>query len=1618
MPTKSTPSGPPKRRGRPPGTKNPPGAKVGRPRKNLNTQAATVSKAAKDSEPAAKKPKTSHPTTSGQAQLARAGKAEQEVRGIRGAGSDEPAVEFRRTAFRVDLTNEDSDQDDTGNAPGPPSTCPTSPLSTRTSLAPSPPSSAQPTPAIEPVQLPGSRAQPSGIPLEISHEEHEDTVRPPALLPEDTVPANIRTDIFVQYDAGTAEHEPPSSAAGLDATVNLATLVLNNDDTYSANETGEESLDDVLDDAGPGATPEEDVCMDDIDDEEYIEGHQHREGSQTTGIENRTTWQSQPRSSIPTWLASRYDSLCDTLSQQCRSNSSRMPTCYASGTFELAPPAPIFSTRHHAQLSPSLFYGVRFFIWLPHLFGRIPCPQCKKAGRFRDNGSPVLLQCLGWPQAPRRAVDIEENVFIVGYRYRCTHDSCKKTFLSWSHSILEVLPPLLSSHFTFHCTRRCALTDRLVALLRHMFQHGIGPSPFTNIIRTFHVRRYEQLALQYLEAVKLRLNSPVLSIGVRPERFSAWDDRNGFAGYVPSATFFTGFYNQYIEGHAPEIDKQMSMLSARFLAIDHSHKLVKHLSKVNGESVCGALHSTVNEYGEMCAAVLTPTKAHDQFMPVLAAIPHSLRAYGHDDVQLVFTDNPRADKPELERAIPSLTYNVHPILPPNSLVSLEVPTDWAVYDLNTDFRIRNSLNSILEDLQKLPAETCLDVAVDMEWPVDLAQGIHGKVAILSIAYEQSILLVHTSIYENGGHLNLPPPLLTFLRSSRIRKLGVHVKGDLTRLFNDCGFSAATDQAFVGATEIGALAKLRGLCSRASISLVDLTALILKRHLPKDESIRVSTGWDNKELSVAHRTYAALDVYAVWSLYQTLSNMTAMAQPVTKDSSPGTPVRLLSRDGSSIVALGVVAPDRPKQFAGVNVTQTRVIVNITSILQSGYLIRNDLIKSSKETSLAQFATTTPFGLLCYLKDLQRCDVIPDPLTPLQSSPLPPTSYQTSPPQDNEVTISELSSDGSRNTIDDEASLAEEQHLSDSEADPFSALRADTLLAEISSLTYKESAIHSRVLGDLWHVTDQVKVSQKHGIHAPYKRALRDALLIVDPEDKAAVEVVLERRGVKFSDMVLWKSDWVWKRVKRLVPCATILFQRVSEVFKTYGPLKDAKTGKPLFKGEDQWQQARNILENIRMGLYSDPPDISLYTVRGQDKDGLTVYRCMRGTNSVEGGIHQNIIRYFGAFNASPRLSVNLIRDYCLMHNLRVGTLNRTGKPYRGSFDIWTRNRLAQLADVTRVAFAPETVEKSVIGWVNGRDYASSNEVFGILPLPPSTRQKLGLLPYNEALAKGENIKHANLAKQQNSTYAILPVHTSHERHLYRLIRRQYDGLFTQRSQPDWVALAMLWSTHCDGVKVFYKLPEHLKSYHKRWLEIRNEEDSIESSREAYEAIRKALEADSRRIPAIPVAERTTISEEISPLSRITHHDEHDLEVSEWQVANALGQHSRMQESRLFKYMPDNPSAQPTVTAYSSSNDKGKKRAAGCLDEGAASASSLKLLNSTVVDPATGRTVAIPVKRRAPRKCKHCHRGDCVGAFRSRPCQYSTASTSADSSSGTAAAGPGPSSMAMSMFRFKM
>ncbi len=132
---------------------------------------------------------------------------------------------------------------------------------------------------------------------------------------------------------------------------------------------------------------------------------------------------------------------------------------------------------------------------------------------------------------------------------------------------------------------------------------------------------------------------------------------------------------------------------------------------------------------------------------------------------------------------------------------------------------------------------------------------------------------------------------------------------------------------------------------------------------------------------------------------------------------------------------------------------------------------------------------------------------------------------------------------------------------------------------------------------------------------------------------------------------WK--WIHHRCKRVIPPPEELYPLVEQVFRTYGPLKDSKTGQPLFNAA-AWAVAKNILDLISKGYLSDPPGVALYRVQKIDKKhgGLPIYQCLRGTNWTEGGVHTHLRARLPTSGASIEHVQASLDDFILIHNLKV------------------------------------------------------------------------------------------------------------------------------------------------------------------------------------------------------------------------------------------------------------------------------------------------------------------------------------------------------------------------------
>lgn len=281
------------------------------------------------------------------------------------------------------------------------------------------------------------------------------------------------------------------------------------------------------------------------------------------------------RSSKPSWLSIEYKQLRERLNEEMRCNTSHAPTCYDRKSFYEGVDCPFLAARVTYQLDAAIFYQPQFFIWLPHcLVDRIPCPACLEARRQPMSGPTVYLQKHGFTDRCRQVVDINRNVYIVGYRYLCGHPDCKRVYQSWSPAILNVLPPAIARSFEFRLTYRSGLSRQLTILLRNSFRSGIGPDQFTTMIESFHYQRFDELRAQFLEMVLDRSTRGSLSqfwTAIKP--FSCFGDPDGYAGFVPSAMYFGRFYDMLVEESSREIHQMIASLPADVLKQDHSFKV-------------------------------------------------------------------------------------------------------------------------------------------------------------------------------------------------------------------------------------------------------------------------------------------------------------------------------------------------------------------------------------------------------------------------------------------------------------------------------------------------------------------------------------------------------------------------------------------------------------------------------------------------------------------------------------------------------------------------------------------------------------------------------------------------------------------------------------------------------------------------------------------------------------------------------------------------------------------------------------------------------------------------------------------------------------------------------------
>ncbi|KAF7377554.1 3'-5' exonuclease domain-containing protein [Mycena sanguinolenta] len=1141
------------------------------------------------------------------------------------------------------------------------------------------------------------------------------------------------------------------------------------------------------------------------------------EQAENTAGDLRPSPPSRSRRKLPDWLQTQFD---EKLRLASIRNSDGLPRLYEHDkTFWFPVEDPYFALQHTTSLSPQKMFHARFFLWDPAaLLGsaRIPCPNCR-SGLNRHCPIP----------RPRRCVDLNDSFWVIGYRYicpSCIHPKSKKktvTFRSWDPRIIRNLPNSLARSFPVRLTHRSGISDSVFMFMRSCFQSGMGAKQFSDALRVRHLEHYEALEIKYLSALA-KLKGMSTWLGRKYRSFLPFEDTtpDGYHGFVPSSQWLRDLYDKFIEDHDQDFNQAIALLTGLICAIDHSFKLAKHIAKVNGEQVFIALLTITNEKGEIRVCNLVATKSHSQFELALNRMRESLIRYGHDQPQVFYTDN-MSDKDFLER----------------------IPATISVVELEESDKIDEAMRAILHDIPQDDEDSKLVLFLDSEWNVETSQ--HGYVtgrgttAIVQIMYKNIIYILKVGQILAGGRI--PPVLKQLLQNPRILKVGRAVAADLKYLQE----ASNTSTVFVGAVDIARFAKDWLAVTSAKVGLADLCAKILGKCLSKNVSERISTAWEREQLSESQRHYAALDVFACHCLYDSLVRI-PVPSPLPPTAPIGTSVLLFSADRARLIARGTISATGGT-YDHINITPTRCLVDISEVI-----VPAAIITTHDKRKLSDFGPVS-FKLVCLRSHLR---ISADLNLPSTTSPVLSTvpSSSTSGPQLTVPAADVDSESGLGNLIETELGSGEAHNpaaLVHCEIDAESQkIGFEVLATAAHNWGVWKTIIRSRVLKDAFHIFNMFYISVVHGLRIEFARALRDAIFIPDPVDKARIIAWGRRQNPPqdWNSLLRSSSQWLWRRCKRIIPPAEELYPLVAAVFKTFGHLKDAKSGLPLFN-PSAWAVAKNVLELIQKGFLSDPPGIALYYQLGVDKSGLPLYRCVRGSNYPEGGVHRHLLSHLPTSGAGIRHANASLKDFICKHNLIVGTYNSTGKRYKGHYSIWQINERQELLSfVEDVLIDPQFLA----GWVNGNLYQPTDEVAGVLRIPDDVRIKYGMAQFEPSIDSAR--PHHYLAALQGTRKAILPIHNQDEKDLFRTMMSGTNsfGNFSSDVQVD--AGVRIWNAKADANdNIFYKLAEQLKVYYNSdWQRASNIIQTKATTAEARQPVTKLLNDPVRslRVPSVP------------------------------------------------------------------------------------------------------------------------------------------------------------------------
>jgi hypothetical protein len=1144
------------------------------------------------------------------------------------------------------------------------------------------------------------------------------------------------------------------------------------------------------------------------------------------------------------------------------------------------------------------YYYTRLDVWLPdRRWGprHMPCcPNCKHNNAVGVHGYSV--------HPGRKVIGLDENYYILGCRYICS--DCKKekkrlkeaaksaasaaanvdveieittldfkiTFMGWDKRILPLFLDGRGKQFPATLTKRSGLCNRLIDLMRPLFNKSLRPEAFSDLLLELHTKEWTRRHIEYEREVAM--NERLFPGSAKTKAmFSDFGDSRYYDDEVPTGKYIKLVYNLYHESIREHLEKEVKKRPCDVIYWDASYKIDKRMNQHNGEQVFKGLITGMNQIGEIRFQFHIHTDSHDQMVAALEAFKVTVRKLGMNGPKYFVTDNPRADAAFFLSIFESLREEQQ-----------RLNNEYAVVDtipsLGDEYFVREYVKLLTSAQEVNNAITAMyDVAkvkvigLDAEWNVTLNRHGYatntGKVALIQISYLDTSDNIVTLLIRTHKMKKLPHALETLLTRDTFKIVGVNVSADLIKIGKDFDINsilkvAQKDRPNV--INLGPFARARDVVSSGTVSLQHLSERVLKKRLDKSSETRLSD-WDRNELSEKQTKYAALDSIVSLKIFIEVDKMPDLTRRYTMDDvSIGNTVDLVPMHGSvscmaTRAATGVIvdvaeceSPDNitPRLTRAGNGT---VAIKIVEIYSPGFKVPAYTYQppdcQESPATLVHFkegcCIVVPIRMLKH--HVNSNQVRSTPTNTSGSSITTPAEYHDAPQpiqDDAEITARDDTGDDMVNVIVNSLEDGDflQTELSQLDIELVRAAQEQRQAASMQSVLNLFPCKHlsdspspndipnvwSCILGDAFHAMKRIITPMHHDAKKAFFVALRDAFFIWDEEKLAELMAHMRDDDGMTQDEIdnkmMFSPSLFTDCVPRYIPPASLLYFRVRAVFVLFGDMKDSKTKKPLFNAK-AWKSANNVLSEILDGYYSDPPGVKWYTKRlkkngavATNKYGMDLLDCSRGTNRVE-SFHKDLITDWGSWPMGMEMSKNLLAEKRHRHNHRVAEKRRDGFPKIGHYDTWEVDELQLLVYKNRGFFL-------FPNWSNSSEYITTEESFDIVPLQSKSDQAALQERCDELEREGPLPKLTRELQFQcnamGTPLPFLPFSNDSERMKFS----EYVQSLSPITTVDDKQASLYWNRHfVDGINIWPKLPVHIRTYIRKWERNQRSKDLFKS-----------------------------------------------------------------------------------------------------------------------------------------------------------------------------------------------